>query len=329
MAEETPEEQYKRGLELFGKKDFINAFEAWRSSADRGYAKAMCDVGWMFSQGKGGVPKDNQKAFDYMLKAAQKGYVRAQNNVGLYFKNGTGCEIDIANAVYWLEQAEKANYEKLAENTLKNCRALLAIQLKSDTMSPEEEHAFGITAFTNKDYKTAFYHWLNAANAGNAEAMCDVGWMYSQGHGVWKDDQQAFRWMLESAKRDYVRAQNNIGLYYKNGTGTPVNLEKAVEWLEKAEAANYQKLARKTLQEARELLAKKKDDSVEKTPQELYASGLENFGQRKYSQAFEYWTKAAKAGYAKAMCDVGWMYSQGHGVPKDDKSVSRSRFFQR
>lgn len=59
--------------------------------------------------------------------------------------------------------------------------------------------------------------------------------------------------MLQSAEKGYVRAQNNIGLYYKNGTGCKVNMRKAIEWLEAAEKANYDKLARKALKEARRI----------------------------------------------------------------------------
>lgn len=326
---QTPEQEYKRGLDLFGKKDYKGAFDAWKDAADRGYPKAMCDVGWMYSQGNSSVPKDNAKAFEYMLKAAEAGYVRAQNNIGLYYKNGTGTAVDIEKAVYWLELAEKANYEKLAENTLKNCRQLLLSQ-RGPRVSPEQEHALGMAAFSAKDYTKSFEHWLRAAEAGSPEGMCDVGWMYSQGYGVQKDNDKAFEWMLRSSNLGYVRAQNNLGLYYKNGTGTPVNLELAVHWLEKAEKANYPKLAKKTLQEAKELLAKKAaeekvapspDSNDTSSPQQAYALGLEMFGKKKFQQAFDYWLKAAEAGYTKAMCDVGWMYSQGHGVEKDNQKA--------
>jgi hypothetical protein len=82
--------------------------------------------------------------------------------------------------------------------------------------------------------------------------------LYSQGRGAAKNNEEAFKWMLKSAELGYARAQNNIGLYYKNGTGTKIDLEAAVMWLEKAEATNYDKLARKALKEARRLLAQQK-----------------------------------------------------------------------
>lgn len=53
---------------------------------------ALCDVGWLYGEGKG-VVKDPNKAFEYMEKAALAGFPRAQNNLGLYYKKGTGCRV--------------------------------------------------------------------------------------------------------------------------------------------------------------------------------------------------------------------------------------------
>merc|ERR1719397_1855247 len=102
-------------------------------------------------------------------------------------------------------------------------------------LSAEAEYKRGLTLFGAKDYERAFQCWENAARMGYPKAMCDVGWMYSQGHGIERNDKSAFEWMLKAAENGYVRAQNNVGLYYKNGTGTQVDIEKSVYWLEKAE----------------------------------------------------------------------------------------------
>jgi len=311
----SPEDEYKSGLACFGEKKYPEAFQMWLSAANRGYFKAMCDVGWMYSQGNG-VEKNEVKAFEFMLRSAQNGYVRAQNNIGLYYKNGTGTAVDIEKAVYWLEKAQAKGYEQLAVNTLNNCKKMLLQKQKGGGNAKgdaDDEHKRGMEAFTKSDYNLAFTLWKAAAANGNAEAMCDVGWMYSQGKGVKADSKKAFQYMLRSAEKGYVRAQNNIGLYYKTGTGVEINYRKSVEWLTKAEVANYPKLARKTLQEARDIIMLSNN--------EKYAHGLELFGKQKYKEAFGYWLCAAESppALAKAMCDVGWMYSQGYGVEKDFK----------
>jgi TPR repeat protein len=205
------------------------------------------------------VAKNNAQAFKWMLESASMDYVRAQNNIGLYYKNGTGCTVDLELAVEWLEKAESANYHKLAKKTLQEARDLLARARGLKTpgkvdSSPHHAYAMGLEMFGKRKYKQAFEYWLDAAEKGYPKAACDVGWMFSQGHGVTKDNKKAFEFMLQAADKGYHRAQNNIGLYYKNGTGCDINMGKAVEWLEKAEAANYDKLAKKALKEAKRIL---------------------------------------------------------------------------
>merc|ERR1719273_1264451 len=118
----------------------------------------------------------------------------------------------------------------------------------------KEDYKEGLECFGHKRFADAYDLWLKSARRGYNKAMCDLGWMLSQGHGAPKDEKEAFKWMKRSAELGYARAQNNIGLYYKNGTGTQSDMRKAVEWLEKAEKANYDKLAKKALEEARRIV---------------------------------------------------------------------------
>jgi len=150
--------------------------------------------------------------------------------------------------------------------------------------------------------------------------------------------------MLKSAESGHTRAQNNVGLYFKHGTGTQPDLKSAVKWLQEAATVSthvifffpnqvvyfssivdfvlcvkthffispyfqsgYPKLAKKTLAEAREELG-----------QETYAEGLDLFGKKNFALASKRWQESATLGYSKAMCDLGWMYSQEYkGMPKD------------
>lgn len=248
-----PKDNHKQGMSCFEAKEYGLAFERWSRAAEAGLPEAMCDLGWMYSQGLGMSNPNLTKAFEWMLKSAECGYTRAQNNVGLYYKNGTGTEKNIEKAVHWLGEAEKANYSKLARKTLIEARKELA------ALDPQKDYQKGLALFGKELYNEALQNWLAAANQGYPKAMCDVGWMFSQGYGHQKDEEEAFRWMLKAAEAGYVRAQNNVGLYYKNGTGCEKNLKECVAWLSKAEKAKYEKLAKKALKEARnELKAKSK-----------------------------------------------------------------------
>ena len=67
------EEGYNKGLEYFGAKQTAEAAIAWKQASDWGNPKAMCDLGWMYSQQGLGVTKDESMAFQWMLKSAEKG----------------------------------------------------------------------------------------------------------------------------------------------------------------------------------------------------------------------------------------------------------------
>lgn len=357
--EPTPETLYKEGLDAYAKAQYDVAFARWIVSAEAGYPKAMCDVGWLYGQGTG-VAKDETRAFEFMRRAAENGYVRAQNNLGLYYNNGTGTPVSYKEALKWLETAQRAGYDKLAVGTLNTCKKKLQEQTQAQAQqraggpvgSTKENHTAGMKAFEINDYNGAFANWLSAAEAGLPEAMCDVGWMFSQGYGVDKSLETAFEWMLRAAENNYARAQNNVGLYFKNGTGTPADLAQAVHWLTRAEQANYPKLAKRTLNEARERLALQQKTSSNVSPpnptqqrpaeaedkssrnnpkirassgtgaaQQQYADGLDLFSKKQYDEAYKCWLSSAQQGYPKAMCDVGWMLSQGHGTSQDEKAA--------
>jgi len=332
----SPRENHKKGMSSFEGKNYTLAFGHWRRAAEMGLPEAMCDVGWMFSQGLGIDKIDTTKAFEWMLKAAEKGYVRAQNNVGLYFKNGTGTARDIERAVHWLGQAEKAGYAKLAKKTLSEARDEVK---RNDEQTAHKEYQKGLGLFAKEQHADAFKHWLSAANQGYAKAMCDVGWMYSQGHGQAKNEKEAFKWMLKSAEAGYVRAQNNVGLYYKNGTGCKADLEECVNWLSRAESSGYEKMAAKALKDARRLL---KGDKKEKelTPEQkqfesayldtlriLLSMGATNINEQQRHMLAKMRQKndISDAQHKKCLDQLGVSESEFDGVGKVEQSAGPVR----
>eukprot|EP00463_Aulacantha_scolymantha_P004736 TRINITY_DN5888_c0_g1_i1.p1 TRINITY_DN5888_c0_g1~~TRINITY_DN5888_c0_g1_i1.p1 ORF type:complete len:134 (+),score=22.59 TRINITY_DN5888_c0_g1_i1:149-550(+) len=115
-----------------------------------------------------------------------------------------------------LEKAEESNYPKLARKTLKEAREQLA-NSKSDMELAQEDYKEGLECFGHKRFAEAYDLWLKSARRGYNKAMCDLGWMLSQGHGAPKDEKEAFIWMKKSAELGYARAQNNIGLIIRMG----------------------------------------------------------------------------------------------------------------
>ena len=74
------------------------------------------------------------------------------------------------------------------------------------------------------------------AEAGNAEAQYNLGFMYRNGEGVPKDVAKAVEWFQKGAAQGYAEAQGGLGAAYALGWGVPVDLIRAYAWLNLAAA---------------------------------------------------------------------------------------------
>lgn len=83
------------------------------------------------------------------------------------------------------------------------------------------------------------------AEAGNAEAQFNLGWIYMHGEGytgvvymrdVPRDVARAFDWYQKAAVQGHANAQYNLGMLYNLGLGMRSDADKAFMWLQKAAA---------------------------------------------------------------------------------------------
>ena len=75
-------------------QDFAKAAEWYRKSAEQGYARAQCNLGYFYENGRG-VEKDLAKAVEWYRKSAEQGYARAQYNLGRCYHNEQGVARDL------------------------------------------------------------------------------------------------------------------------------------------------------------------------------------------------------------------------------------------
>ena len=61
-------------------------------------------------------------------------------------------------------------------------------------------------------------------------AQSNLGFMYDNGRGVLKDDEEAVRWYRLAADQGYARAQNNLGSMYAKGEGVVKDYQEAARW---------------------------------------------------------------------------------------------------
>ena len=65
--------------------------------------------------------------------------------------------------------------------------------------------------------------YLQAAEAGDAEAMAHLGRMHFRGEGIPKDSALAMKWLKASAEKGNARGLYHLAELYQNGVGVPVN----------------------------------------------------------------------------------------------------------
>ena len=75
-----------------------------RMAAERGFAKAQSDLGYMYAMGLG-VPQDKKKSFDLNMQAAVQGNAIAQHNVGNKYYKGEGVDKDVKQSFIWFKKA--------------------------------------------------------------------------------------------------------------------------------------------------------------------------------------------------------------------------------
>ena len=90
------------------------------------------------------------------------------------------------------------------------------------------------TAYDRASMKTALAVWMPAAQAGDVEAMANVGEIFERGLGESANYQAAALWYRKAAEAGNSRAQFNLGTLYEQGLGVAVDKAAALNWYRKA-----------------------------------------------------------------------------------------------
>jgi hypothetical protein len=153
----------------------------------------------------------------------------------------------------------------------------------------------GRAATTRKDYAEAKRLYEQAAAAGYALAMNNIGLIYEGDEGFPRNYAEAFRWCNKAVAANEPVAMINLGWMYETGHGVAKD---------PAEAARlYGLAARAGLPQGMNNLGL------------LYLSG--NGVKRDYAEAQRLFERAAALGLAEAMNNLGIVYKDGDGVPRN------------
>ena len=185
-------------------------------------------------------------------------------------------------------------------------------------------HAPGCAAAATMLFTAAF----NLAEAGDAEALKEVGSFYDYGRGdaIPIDKAEAVRWYYRAAMAGNIGAMGSLGHAFEYGHGTPINLQSAVEWYTRAhEAGIDSRFSLGVLYDKLKNHAKAFDFFMS-AASAAYAPGrrmAQSYLGHYYrdgkgvvadaAEAFVWFTRAAEAGEAGAMCALGDIYRFGFG----------------
>lgn len=92
----------------------------------------------------------------------------------------------------------------------------------------------------NPDYSAALEWFTKAADQGHAGALRYLGFMYSSGRGVKKDDIKAVEFYQMASEKEDGEACYDLAMHYLDGSGVEESKEKAIEYLQKAIRNGYE-----------------------------------------------------------------------------------------
>jgi uncharacterized protein len=85
------------------------------------------------------------------------------------------------------------------------------------------------------NFAEAYCLWRTLAEAGDADAQYNLGWMYHNGYGLAIDDRAALRWWDAAAESGFADALYAIGnLHRFGGRGVPKDPPRAVDYYVRA-----------------------------------------------------------------------------------------------
>ena len=152
-----------------------------------------------------------------------------------------------------------------------------------------------------QNYEKAAELYQQAADLKNADAMFCLGLMYERGNGVERSYGEAAEWYQQAADLKNADAMYKLGWLYLNALGVKCNYEKAIEWYQQAiDLGNADAMC------------------------ELGGLYEEGKGvKQNYEKAAELYQQAADYGNGFAMCELGFMYGCGLGVETNGEKAKK------
>ena len=212
---------------------------------------------------------------------------------------------------------------------LRIAAAILAISglclIPTGCSDGSETLAKGKSFLDEKNYEAATQFFREAADCGNAEAMCYLGACYYEGLGVGQDTDAALRWWHEAAEKGNAAAMLAIARCHFFGHGVTKDFSEALKWIHSAaETGNPGAqclLGRTYLQGLLPFAYKDKSFDEPISGDNRDKSGASVFVERDFALAVRMFRTAAQRGNIGSMALLALCYRNGLGVPKNEEEA--------
>ena len=169
------------------------------------------------------LEENDTEAFAWCQKSAEMGSAAAMSIAGMWYYDGTGVDQDILLSVEWLTKAA-------------NKGDINAMHYLGYVLSREET----AKVLIDEEYAANADEYQDKAAVGDAEAMYHLGKMNEMGYGgISKNVTKALEWYRKSAEAGCADAMFKMGSAYEEGSIMEKNYESSQEWYQKAADAGH------------------------------------------------------------------------------------------
>ena len=105
----------------------------------------------------------------------------------------------------------------------------LFLLLSFGALQAEEDDPAATEAMRAGNYAIAYSIWQPKAQAGDADAQYNIGWLYHNGYGLAINDKQASFWWQQATAQGHIDARFALAaLYTHGGRGVQKDIDKAI-----------------------------------------------------------------------------------------------------
>ena len=195
---------------------------------------------------------------------------------------------------------------------------------------PQAQRDLAYDLYCKGEMENAFHWYRKAAEAGDANAMCNLGTMYLTGRGTSVNQENAVKWLKRAAEQNDANAMLKLAGLYQNGEGVTQNHKEALQWIRKAvrrgsihavaslgycyqEGLGIERNEKKALACYR-IAAEKGNAAAQYNLGTYYMS---NVKPPDYAEAVKWFRRAHEQQFREATVILGWCLLNGYGTEKN------------